>query len=117
MRTRLHGAILAAGALIAAAPALAQNPQVPLRGQDTAPNLPPQNETIPEKVRPGGPSAAPDTTGSTLSDQLKSSDGVIRPSTGTSPDNTVRPPVPEPNSTPVIKPGELPGQGPNTRAK
>lgn len=109
---------LAALALALAAPALAQNPQVPLQGRDRDPNLPPLNQTIPEKVRPGAGSTAPDTTGSTnLSDQLQKSDGVLRPDTSVVPDNTVRPPVANPNSTPVIRPGDLPGQGANTQAK
>lgn len=118
MRTHLSRAALAAVALAAlAAPALAQNPQAPLQGRDSAPNLPPSSQTIPEKVRPGGDTAAPDTTGSTnLSDQLQKSDGVLRPNTNAVPDNTVKPPVAEPNSTPVIRPGQLPGQG-NTEAK
>ncbi len=117
MRMHLPRAALAALALVGAAvPALAQNPQIPLQGRDRDPNLPPPNETIPEKVRPGVGSS--DATGSTnLSEQLRKSDGVLRPDTSAVPDNTVRPPVPDPNSTPVIKPGELPGQGSNTQPK
>jgi hypothetical protein len=118
MRTHLPRAALAAIALASlAVPALAQNPQAPLQGRDSAPNLPPSSQTIPEKIRPGGDTTTPDTTGSTnLSDRLQKSDGVLRPNTEAVPDNTVRPPVANPNSTPVIRPGELPGQG-NAQAK
>ncbi|ACL62316.1 hypothetical protein [Methylobacterium nodulans] len=103
----MHGAGLAFAALLSTA-ALAQSPDAPLRGRDTSP-LPPPNERIPEKIRPNGSPADPDTTGSTLSDKLEKSDGVLRPPPNAAPDMTVKPPEPNPNSTRVIKPGDLPG--------
>ena len=114
MRSKLAPALALGAAVMSVVPALAQSPEIPLQGRARDPALPPLDQTIPEKVRPGG---APATTGSTLSDKLQSSDGVLRPNSGAVPDNTVTPPVPNPNSTPVIRPGELPGNGPNTQAK
>ncbi|WP_298966513.1 hypothetical protein [uncultured Methylobacterium sp.] len=112
-----RGAMLLLGGLTAGA-ALAQSPDVPLRGRDRDPNLPPLNQTIPEKVRPQEPTSEKgDTTGSTLSDKLQQSDGVIKPPATGAPDMSVTPPEPNPNSTPVIRPGELPGRGPGTEAK
>ncbi|ACA21089.1 hypothetical protein M446_6844 [Methylobacterium sp. 4-46] len=117
-----HGAVLALAALMGTAglttagfttAGLAQTPGAPLQGRDTSP-LPPPNERIPEKMRP--PSDT-DATGSTLSDRLERSDGVLKPPTSATPDMTVKPPVPDPNSTRVIRPGDLPGNGPATEAK
>ena len=86
---------LATGALAQAASQSTQPPAMP-------PVLPsPQNNsTIPEKISPSEPS----TTGSTLSDKLHASDGVIRPPAGIAPDMTVPAPVPNPGTTPVIPP-------------
>ncbi|MFE1602835.1 hypothetical protein [Methylobacterium sp. ID0610] len=111
----MRGAGLALAALLSSA-ALAQSPDAPLKGRDTSP-LPPPNERIPEKMHPGAAPADTDTTGSTLSDRLQKSDGVLRPAPNAAPDMSVTPPEPNPNSTPVIKPGELPGRGPGTEAK
>ncbi|GJE77441.1 hypothetical protein BGCPKDLD_4045 [Methylorubrum suomiense] len=79
--------------------ALAQDPSVPQRGQDSDPKLPAPNDRVPEKVRPEG-----DTTGTTLSDKLEKSDGVIKPPAGVDPEIRTIAPDPTPNSTPVIKP-------------
>ncbi|GAB6842027.1 hypothetical protein [Methylorubrum rhodinum] len=79
--------------------AFAQDPSVPQRGQDGDPKLPAPNDRVPEKVRPEG-----DTTGSTLSDKLEKSDGVIKPPAGIDPEIKTIAPDPSPNSTPVIKP-------------
>lgn len=79
--------------------AWAQDPSVPQRGQDSDPKLPGPNDRVPEKVRPES-----DTTGSTLSDKLERSDGVIKPPTGVDPEIKTIAPDPSPNSTPVIKP-------------
>lgn len=98
--------LLIAGAMSGAA--LAQSPEAPLRGRDSDPALPPPNQTIPDKIRPGSGGAS-DSTGSTLSDRLEKSDGVIKPPAGISPDMSVTPPVENPNSMRVIKPGQLPG--------
>ncbi|RVU18106.1 hypothetical protein [Methylobacterium oryzihabitans] len=117
MSKLMRGAVLLLTGITATA-ALAQSPDVPLRGRDRDPNLPPLNQTIPEKVRPQEPTSEKgDTTGSTLSDKLQQSDGVIKPPATGAPDMSVTPPEPNPNSTPVIRPGELPGRGPGTEAK
>ena len=95
--------ILAAGLSSAA---LAQNPGV-LNQQ--APNMPAPNQMPAEKVEPdsnlSGPTG-PSETGSTnnLSDKLEQSDGVIRPPANASPDITVPAPLPDPGTTPVIRP-------------
>ena len=89
--------------------AWAQNPSVL---QQQAPNMPPLNQMPAEKVEPGGPTLGePSATGSTgnLSDKLQASDGVIRPGDTGAPDMSVRPPVPDPGTTPVIRPPGSPG--------
>jgi len=91
--------------------ALAQNPGV-LNQQ--APNMPAPSQMPAEKVEPdsnlsgtNGPSATGSTN--TLSDKLEQSDGVIRPPANASPDITVPAPVPNPGTTPVIRPPGSPG--------
>ncbi|KLK93234.1 hypothetical protein AA309_09525 [Microvirga vignae] len=88
--------------------ALAQNPEV-LNQQ--APNMPPLQQMPPEKVEPEGirPQEDPSSTGSTLSDRLEESEGVIRPPETGAPDITVPAPVPNPGTTPVIPPPGSPG--------
>lgn len=99
-KTTIRAALLAASFTALATPAaFAQDPSVPLRGQDSDPKLPAPNDRVPEKVRPEG-----DTTGSTLSDKLQKSDGVIKPPAGVDPEIKTIPPDPSPNSTPVIPP-------------
>lgn len=100
--------LLVAGLMSSAA--LAQSPEAPLKGRDSDPALPPPNQTIPDKIRPETGEKS-DSTGSTLSDRLEKSDGVIKPPADISPDMNVAPPVQQPNSMPVIKPGQLPGGG------
>ncbi|MCG7391990.1 hypothetical protein MHY87_03630 [Microvirga sp. ACRRW] len=96
--------------------AMAQNPGV-LNQQ--APNMPPLQQMPPEKVDPQGniPSQDPPSTGSTLSDKLEKSDGVIRPPATATPDMTVPAPVPDPNTTPVIPPPGSPGGNPQVEPK
>lgn len=94
------GAVFAAAALLATA-ALAQDPSVPQRGQDSDPKLPAPNERIPEKVRPDSGDTG---GGPTLSEKLEKSDGVIKPPSGIDPEIKTIPPDPTPNSMPVIKP-------------
>jgi hypothetical protein len=90
--------------------AMAQNPDV-LNQQ--APNMPPLQQMPPEKVEPKGIQPQdPSSTGSTLSDKLEKSDGVIRPPATATPDMTVPAPVPNPNTTPVIPPPGSPGGNP-----
>ena len=78
----MRGGLAALAIVAGASTALAQSPEVPLQGRTRDPNLPPLNQTIPEKVRPGDATSnadKSDTTGSTLSDRLQQSDGVIKP--------------------------------------
>ncbi len=98
--------IQAALALALAGTAAAQTPIQPQQ----PPNMPSPQLTIPEKIEPQEPSA----TGSTgspapLSDRLQATDGVIRPPTGIDPEITTRAPVPDPGTTPVIRPPGSPG--------
>ena len=89
--------------------AFAQNPSVL---QQQAPNMPPLQQMPAEKVEPSMPSSGePLATGSTgtLSDKLQASDGVIRPPETGAPDMRVRPPVPNPGTTPVIPAPGSPG--------
>lgn len=96
-KTTLGAAALLAGLMSSAA--LAQDPSVPQRGQDRDPKLPAPQEQVPEKVRPESGA-----TGSTLSEKLEKSDGVIKPPAGVDPEIRTIAPEPTPNSTPVIKP-------------
>jgi hypothetical protein len=98
--------VLAIG--LAGAP-LAQTTITP-KEQPRDPNMPSQQNTIPEKM---------DSTGSTgtLSDRLQKSDGVIKPPSGIDPDITVRAPVPNPGTTPVIPPPGGPGGNPRLEFK
>jgi hypothetical protein len=52
-----------------------------------------------------------------LSDKLERTDGVIRPPTNIAPDMTVRPPVPNPGTTPVIPAPGTPGGDPTVDPK
>ena len=104
-------AALAAGLFATAA--YAQNPDVPLKGRDTDPVLPPASQTPPDRVRPSADAPPKDQS---LSDKLQKSDGVIKPpETGTT--GTVVTPDAGTGSMPVIKPGDLPGRQPGTEAK
>ena len=100
--------VLSLAAVGCATVALAQNPEV-LNQQ--APNMPPLQQMPAEKIEPNGiqPRDEPSSTGSTLSDKLEQSDGVIRPPANISPDITVPAPVPNPGTTPVIPPPGSPG--------
>ena len=86
--------------------ALAQNPQVL---QQQAPNMPAPSQMPAEKVEPDSKLSgtnSPSSTGSTntLSEKLEQTDGVIRPPETATPDITVPAPVPDPGTTPVIRP-------------
>ena len=91
---------LAILACLCVSPALAQDPSVPQRGQDSDPKLPPPNQQVPERVRPDASGGG----GPTLSDKLEKSDGVIKPPGGVDPEIKTIAPDPSPNSMPVIKP-------------
>jgi hypothetical protein len=75
---------------------------------------PQNNSTIPEKIAPQEPSSTGSTVGSgeTLSEKLERSDGVIRPPSGIAPDMSAPAPVPNPGTTPVIRPPGSPGGNP-----
>lgn len=101
--TRSLAAAALAAALGLSGAALAQG-----AGQPAAPNMPAPGTTIPEKVDPPL-GRDPGSTGTTLSDRLEKTDGVIRPPSGIAPDMTVPAPVPNPGTTPVIPPPGSPG--------
>ncbi|NNM73656.1 hypothetical protein [Enterovirga aerilata] len=114
----MSGCIIKAGTLaIALSAALAGSaaaqtrtaPANPVQQQPRDPNMPAPHNTVPEKI---------DSTGSTgsLSERLDRTDGVIRPP-DTGPDMTVRPPVPNPGTTPVIPPPGSPGGNPRLDPK
>ena len=76
----------------------------------TGPGAPGTDQVIPEKK--GAPIIPPTSaSGSdkTLSDKLDQTNGVIKPSTNVDPGMAKPAPVPNPNSTPVIKPPGTPG--------
>ena len=107
-RVLILSTILAAGLSTAA---MAQNPQVL---QQQAPNMPAPSQMPAEKVEPDSNlsgSNGPSETGSTktLSEKLEQTDGVIRPPETATPDITVPAPVPNPGTTPVIRPPGSPG--------
>src|SRR5262245_28549759 len=81
-------------------------------------------KTIPEKMEPGPLQSVPRQPNSqggsdkeTLSDELSRNNGVIRPPTQGIPDMQVPPPVPNPNTTPVIPPPGSPGNPAPVRPK
>ena len=84
--------------------ALAQAP-----AQPRDPNMPDPKTVPAEKIAPQEPGST-GSTGPSLSDKLQASEGVIKPPATGTPEMTVRPPVPNPNSTPVITP---PGTSPS----
>ena len=93
-------AALATALLLSAGAAMAQDPSVPQRGQDSDPKLPPPSQQVPEKIRPDADASG---GGATLSDKLEKSDGVLRPPGGVDP--AIRTVPPETGSSmPVIKP-------------
>lgn len=104
MKRMLVFSTILAGCLSTAA--FAQNPGV-LNQQ--APNMPAPSQMPAEKVEPDSTLSGangPSSTGSTntLSDKLEQTDGVIRPPETATPDITVPAPVPNPGTTPVIRP-------------
>lgn len=83
-------------------------PGNPVQQQPRDPNMPSSQNTVPEKM---------DSTGSTgtLSEKLGATGGVITPPSGIDPGMTARPPVADPGTTPVIPPGGLAAQPPQTK--
>jgi hypothetical protein len=91
---------------ITGASAVAQTPIRPPQ----APNMPPTNQVIPEKIKPEGPSTTGTVgSGATLSDKLEATDGVIRPPANVDPEITAPAPVPNPGTTRIIPPPGSPG--------
>ena len=83
--------------------------QAPIRPPQ-APNMPPSDQVIPEKIEPQGPSSTGTVgSGATLSEKLEASEGVIRPRENVDPGITAPAPVPDPGTTPVIRPPGSPG--------
>jgi hypothetical protein len=76
------------------------------------PNMPDPKSTIPEKIQPQDPNATGvrSETGDNLSKKLEQSEGVIKPPANVDPGITAAPPVPNPGTTPVIRP---PGSSPS----
>ena len=99
---------LAAALLTAAgaASALAQTTQAP-----RDPNMPDPKNVPPEKIAPQEPSSTGTTAspGGTLSDKLERTEGVIRPPSNIDPGIVTTAPVPNPGTTPVIRPPGEPG--------
>jgi hypothetical protein len=92
-------AAIALAVLIASMEAAAQGqPQTSetLKTESTGPQDPRSTGSV-------GSSGAP------LSDKLERTGGVIRPPATIAPDMAVRPPVPDPGTTPVIRPPGMPG--------
>jgi hypothetical protein len=90
----------------------------------TAPGDPAGNQTIPENdlslpeaSRPRGTQGENDTHKKNLSDKLDASGGVIKPAPGVDPEIVKPAPVPQPNSTPVIRPPGMPGGPPGPEPK
>jgi hypothetical protein len=99
-------AIAAAAGLLSLTGALAQGPAQPRdpSGTDV------------EKSEPQDPRSTGSTCpGENLSERLERCSGVIRPPSGISPDNTIRPP--DPGTMPVIPPPGSPGGNPNVDPK
>ncbi|MBD2750627.1 hypothetical protein IC232_28665 [Microvirga sp. BT688] len=88
-------AVLIAGIEAAAAQGQPQTSET-LKTESTGPQDPRSTGSV-------GSSDAP------LSDKLESTGGVIRPPATIAPDMAVRPPVPDPGTTPVIRPPGTPG--------
>ena len=102
-------AVLSIGLAGAAGAQTPSAPNNPVQPQPRDPNMPSPQNTVPEKVESTG-------SAGTLSDKLQRSDGVITP-----PDvgsgMVVRPPVPNPGTTPVIPPPGSPGGNPRLDPK
>lgn len=104
MRRRIG--IAAALALVAATLAA---PDAVRAQADPRPLPPGDPRSIPEKIEPRAPSAGGDGSGrgeagSSLSERLDRTDGVLKPPTGIDPGIHVPAPVPNPGTTPVIPP-------------
>ena len=95
MSTILSRGLRAATLIVGCAAAGVAFGQTPAQPRD--PNMPDPRSTIPEKIEPNA-------TGTTLSERLERTDGVIAPPATSAPDMRVPAPVPDPGTTPVIRP-------------
>lgn len=113
-RTIAAGTVFALAAAISVSSASAQAtaPANPVQPQPRDPNMPAQQNTVPEKFTPG------ETTGATgnLSQKLNRSEGVITPPAMDS-GMVTRAPVPNPGTTPVIRPPGEPGGNQSVQPK
>jgi hypothetical protein len=75
------------------------------------PNMPDPKNVPPEKIAPQSPHSTGTTseTAPSLSERLERSEGVIKPPSNVDPGITTRAPVPDPGTTPVIRPPGSPG--------
>jgi hypothetical protein len=86
----------------------------------TEPGAPGTDQVIPEKQSAPISKDQPSSeirSGRSLSQKLDASDGVIKPQMGIDPGMDAAAPVPNPNSTTVIKPPGTPGGAPGPEAK
>ena len=90
-------------------PAAAQSSDPSKPGSDQSPPIDPKQDprSTTTTARPG----------ETLSERLDRTDGVIRPPSDLNPEMSVRPPVPDPGTTPVIPPPGSPGGDPRVTPK
>ena len=104
MRFWTHGL----AALLAIAGVSAASAQVT---QSRDPNMPDPKNVPAEKIAPQEPSSTGTTAnpGGTLSDKLERTEGVIRPPSNVDPGIVTTAPVPNPGTTPVIRPPGEPG--------
>lgn len=102
---------------ILAAAAFAAVP-VAAAAQSTPPAVAPAERIAPPETAPGqaGRDCVPGTVGGpaceSLTEKLDETGGVIRPPAGVDPEIQTGAPAPNPGTTPVIRPGELPLQPP-----
>ena len=112
-RQSLTAAALAAGF---ATVALAQTTPGP-----RDPNMPSPQSTIPEKIKPDsdatGSVGATGGSGENLSDRLERSGGVLQPPGNIDPGITAPAPVPDPGTTPVIRPPGTTGGNPTIQPR
>lgn len=93
-------------ALVALAALIASVEAAAAQGQFQSSDIPRSESTGPQDPRSTGSVGRSDEP---LSDKLDRTGGVIRPPSDIAPDMSVRPPVPEPGTTPVIPPPGSPG--------
>lgn len=107
---RLPTILSAAALVLTGAAALAQVAAPP-----RDPNMPDPRSVPPERVAP--PAANDARPGESLSDRLERTEGVIRPPANVDPEIRATPPVPNPGTTPVIRPPGEPGGNPSVQPR